>query len=265
MTAAPSHAADALPRLKALETYVRDIAVSQAFWAEHFGLAPSSTDPHAFQHGDIIWRLLDGAEPCGTRGPHFALPAFEIVDFGQARGYLLAHDIPIVFEEMLPGLNLLIFLDPDATPIQLIQLTDPRVWDIADRRELRTRRRRDDLASEMVGLGPLGELTIYSHDISASGRFYRQLIGLPPGLSFFGHIHLLAENLPVVLRHTNWRCKHPGRHHATSPIFAVPDLSLLAQTLAAAGYSPDFTSPDRLTVIDPAGLRLHFEQMASGK
>ncbi len=254
---------DALPRLKALETYVRALPISQAFWSEHFSLTPGPSSAESYNliasdGGAVIWRLLPGASPCGTHGPHGALPAFQVTDFGQARGYLLAHDIPIVFEEILPGMSLLIFLDPDGAPIELSQTTDPTAWDIADRRTLRMKRRRDATPSRPLRLGPVEEITIYTHDITRSVQFYRDLVGLPVGLSFFGHIHLVADNVPVVLRGVNWRCKTPGAAHATELVFVAPNLPGLAQRLEAAGYPLQITA-NRLSVWDPAGWRVHFE------
>ena len=216
---------NSLPRLHALETYVRDIATTQVFLKTFFGLEPESQQADTYIFGDVSWRLLPDARPCGTHGPHGVLPAFSIDDFGAARAYLRKRGIPIVFEEMLPGLNLLIFLDPDDTPIELVQATDPREWDIRQRRALTAKRRQDQAPAGPLRLGGLSELAIYTHDITASGRFYRDVVGLPAGLSFFGHIHLVAENLPVVLRGTNWRCKAPHSPHATEPVFSVPDHS----------------------------------------
>ena len=94
----PDAAPSKLPRLIALETYVCDLSITQTFWRQHFGLQPRSDCPTCYQVGDIEWRLHVGAEPCGTRGPHGALPVFEIPAFGTARGYLLASHIPVVFE-----------------------------------------------------------------------------------------------------------------------------------------------------------------------
>ena len=246
-------------RLRALETYVRSVASAQAFWAEHFNLAHDLFRPGIYQVDDVVWRLLPGAMPCGTRGPHGSLPAFAVDDFGQARGYLQAHDIPIVFEEILPGMSLLICLDPDATPIELAQATPAGEWDIADRRLLRMRQRQDEAPAGSLALGPLTELTLYTHDITASVRFYRDVLGLPVGLSFFGHVHLVLENVPLVLRGTNWRCKHPEDTHATEPVFGVDDLHALTVGLREAGYPPYGASDHRITVLDPAGWRLHFE------
>ncbi|HEY53134.1 MAG TPA: hypothetical protein G4N94_06720 [Caldilineae bacterium] len=245
-----------LPKLCALETYVRDVAKAQTFLATHFGLEFQT--PGVFVVDDIAWRLLPGAQPCGTHGPHGVLPAFAIDDFGAARGYFRERDIPIVFEEMLPGLNLLIFLDPDDTPIELVQTTDPREWDIRQRRALKTKHRQDEAPAGPLRLGALSELTIYTHDITASGRFYRDVVGLPAGLSFFGHIHLVAENLPVVLRGTNWQCKAPHSLHGSEPVFSVPDLRSFCDHLVSAGHSPDSVSSHRATFTDPVGLRLHF-------
>lgn len=249
-----------LPRLKALETYVSDIPSTARFWARHFGLEPATASPGLYRCGDIEWRMLPGAQPCGTRGPHGALPGFGIDDFGAARGYLRDQDIPIVFEEMLPGLSLLIFLDPDGSPIELMQTTDPGAWDIRDRRELRTRRRQDMAPAGPLRLGPLQELSIYTHDVSASGRFYRDVLGFPAGLSFFGHIHLVAGNVPLVLRATNWRCVAPEQRHATEPVFTVRDIDALAGRVASAGYQASYASANRLDITDPVGLRLHIER-----
>jgi catechol 2,3-dioxygenase-like lactoylglutathione lyase family enzyme len=258
--------AAALPLLQALQTYVRSLATAQGFWAEHFGLRPSAataayTAPAA-GGGEVSWSLLPGGAPCGTRGPHGALPSFQVADFGQARGYLLAHEIPIVFEEILPGMSLLIFLDPDANPIELAQPTDPAAWDIAERRLLRTKGRRDRAPAAPLGLGPLDEVTVYTHDITNSVRFYRDLVGLPVGLSYFGHVHLVLENAPLVLRGVNWRCKTPGALHSTELVIAIPPagggIEALAARFFAAGYPPHSGEDGRLVVVDPAGWRVHF-------
>ena len=246
-------------RLHALETYVHDVKRSQAFWATHFGLEASSTSPVTYQIGAIVWRLLPGAHPCGTHGPHGVLPVFQIDDFGQARGYLFHQNIPVVFDGMSPGQSLLVFLDPDGTPVELAQITDPSVWDIQDRLLLRTRRRQDQASDASIRLGPVSELIIYTYDVTASVRFYRDLLQLPVGAAFFGHVHLLTANLPIVLRTSHWRCKGPGQPHATSPVFAVSDLPALAQRLADAGYVGRWTKAGRLSVTDPVGVRLHFE------
>lgn len=258
-------APDTLPRVVALETYVRSVLASEAFWREHFGLeadgplSATFTVRSAYEpEGEpIAWRLLPGAQPCGTRGPHGLLPSFRIDDFGRARGYLLARKVPIVFEEILPGLKLLVFLDPDGTPVQLAQPTDPSTWDIAERRLLRMRRRVDPAPPGPLQPGPLDEITIYTPDITASVRFYRDLIGLPVGLSFFGHVHLVMANAPLVLRGNNWRCKTPGAFHATEMVLAVPALDALRERLERAGY-PTTRVWNRVTVVDPAGWRLHF-------
>lgn len=258
------HASDPLPRVVALETYVRSVLVSQAFWREHFRLEADGLLSATFtvrsayepEGKPIAWRLLPGAQPCSTRGPHGLLPSFRVEDFGQARGYLLAHKIPIVFEEILPGLKLLVFLDPDGTPVQLAQPTDPHIWDVAERRLLRMHRRVDATTPEPLRLGPLDEITMYTPNITDSVRFYRDLIGLPVGLSFFGHIHLVMANVPLVLRGNNRRCKTPAALHATEMVLAVPDLESLRERLHRAGY-PTTRSWERVTVLDPAGWRLH--------
>ncbi len=259
-----------LPRLQAIHTYVRSLATAPDFWAEHFGLRPT-TEPAAYSvpaagGGQVTWALLPGGAPCGTRGPHGALPSFQVADFGQARGFLLAHEIPIVFEEILPGMSLLIFLDPDANPVELAQPTDPAAWDIAERRLLRTKARRDLAPAAPLALGPLEEVTVYTHDITNSVRFYRDLVGLPVGLAYFGHVHLVLENAPLVVRGVNWRCKTPGALHSTELVIGIPPggggVEALAARLVAAGYppgySPLFGEDGRLTVVDPAGWRVHF-------
>jgi len=190
-----------LPRLVGLKTHVSDLAKSHDFWRWHFGLLPDGPkDALRYRLGDVVWEQLQDGQFCGTRGPHGVMPVFGIDDFGRARGYLMSHDIPVVFEEMLPGLNLLVFLDPDSNPFELAQETDPDEWRISQRKALRTKRRQDGPQAEPVALHGVTELTIYSHDITASVKFYRDVIGLPVGLAYFAHVHLAAENVPVVLR-----------------------------------------------------------------
>ena len=247
-----------LPRLIGLRTYVGDVRAARAFWQQHFRLAFAvRAGIGTVQLGDILWELRPGGRFCGTRGPHGALPVFAIDDFSRARGYLLAHDIPIVFEEMIPGLNLLIFLDPDSNPFELAQETDPDAWDIAQRKALRTKRRHDAPQEDPVSLQGLTELTIYTHDITASVHFYRDVVKLPVGLSYFGHVHLAAENLPVVLRTTRWQCKAPDQPHGSEPIFGVGDLNALIARLKAAGFEPRDEDAG-VVVRDPAGVKVHF-------
>ena len=247
-----------LPRLIGLRTYVRDVQVARAFWQRHFRRQFKLQEGVGWSRiGDVVWELRPGGQFCGTRGPHGALPVFAIDDFGHARGYLLAHDIPIVFEEMIPGLNLLVFLDPDSNPFELAQETDPGAWDISQRKALRTKQRQDAPQEQPVPLQGVTELTIYTHDITASVHFYRDLVGLPVGLSYFAHVHLVAENVPVVLRTTRWVCKAPENLHGTEPIWQVDDIRALASRLQGAGY--ELRSEEAgVSVRDPAGVKLHF-------
>ncbi len=247
-----------LPRLAGLKTYVSDLDAARAFWRAHFDLTPLATgDTLRYALGDVAWEMLPGGRFCGTRGPHGAMPVFSIDDFGRARGYLIAHDIPIVFEEMMPGMSLMVFLDPDNNPFELAQETDPGAWDISQRKALRTKRRRDAPQAQPIRLLGFSELTIYAHDITASVNFYRDVIGLPVGLSYFAHVHLVAENAPVVLRTTRWRCKAPHQPHGTEPVFAVPDLDALTKRLRVTGVT--WVRRDSgLTARDPAGIQVHF-------
>ncbi len=247
-----------LPRLIGLRTYVRDVDAARAFWRRHFRMDFATRDGIGWSHvGDVAWELWPGGRFCGTRGPHHALPVFAIDDFSRARGYLLAHDIPIVFEEMIPGLNLVVFLDPDSNPFELAQETAPDAWDIAQRKALRTKRRQDAPQDDPIALQGLAELTIYTHDITASVHFYRDLVGLPVGLSYFAHVHLAAENVPVVLRTTRWRCKSPHQLHGSEPIFGGMNLEALVERLLAEGVSPE-PEEDGVVARDPAGVRVHF-------
>jgi len=253
----------ALPRLAGLKTYVGDVNAAHCFWAQHFHLQPVMQGGYLrYELGDVFWEQWPGGRFCGTRGPHGALPVFGIDDFGQARGYLLAHGIPVVFEELIPGLNLLIFLDPDSNPFELAQETEPSEWDIAHRKALRTKRRKDAPQKRQVTLRSVIELTLYTHDITASVNFYRDVVGLPVGLSYFAHVHLAAENVAVVLRTTRWQCKAPEQPHGTRPVFAVSDLNALEGRLRNAGFRPE-VEKFGLMVQDPAGIHVHFLE-ASG-
>ncbi|RME83890.1 MAG: hypothetical protein D6775_06950 [Caldilineae bacterium] len=253
-------ASENVPVLLAVQTYVRDIEQARAFWREHCGLVSDEEVP-VYRMGDVEWRLLAGAQPCGTARPHGVLPAFLIDDFGAARGYLQARGIPLVFEEMIPGLNVLVLLDSDGTPIALHQPTDPSTWKLSERKLLRTRRRQDTDPGRPITLHGFAELTVYVGDITAGTRFYREIVGLPLGYSVFGHVHLLAANTAVVLRQVNWRCRGLGRPHATEAVFGVSDLDGLARRLQQGGYPIQRTGPDRLTSSDPDGWPVHFRQL----
>jgi len=247
-----------LPRLVGLRTYVSDLKTARDFWLQHFGLpAIGDVATLRYQLDEVVWEHLPGGKFCGTHGPHGALPVFAIDDFSHARGYLLAHDIPIVFEEMIPGLNLIVFLDPDSNPFELAQETDPDAWDIAQRKALRTKRRRDAVQDDPITLRRLFELTIYTHDITASVSFYRDIVGLPVGLSYFAHVHLAAENVTVVLRTTRWQCKARQQLHGTDPVFAVEDLSDLKRRLQRGGFEAE-EEHSGLVVRDPMGIPIHF-------
>jgi len=249
-----------LPRLVGLKTYVSDLATSRDFWRRHFGLLPAdSQNTLQYELGDVVWEHLPGGKFCGTRGPHGVMPVFGIDDFGRARGYLMSHDIPVVFEEMLPGVNLLVFLDPDSNPFELAQETDPDVWRISQRKALRTKRRQDAPQAEPVILRGVTELTVYPHNITASVKFYRDVVGLPVGLAYFAHVHLAAENVPVVLRTTRWQCKAPGQPHGSEPIFSVDDLGALTGRLQKAGFQPAERGSG-VSVRDPVGILVHFRQ-----
>ncbi len=243
-----------LPRLVGLRTYVNDLEIVREFWQRHFSLEFQERDGVLRARlGDVVWDMVPGGRFCGVRGPHGALPALAIDDFGHARGHLMATRIPIVFEEMVPGLNLLIFLDPAHNPFELAQETDPDQWDISQRKALRTRRRQDAARPDPIPLHGVAELTIYTHEITASVHFYRDLLGLPVGLSYFAHVHLAAENVAVVLRTTRWRCKAPEQRHGTLPIFALTDLAATLERLRDAGFSPQRKGED-WEVRDPAGV-----------
>lgn len=247
-------ALSSLPRLVGLRTYVDDLEVVHAFWRRHFLLDfQEKGDVLQARLGDVVWEQIAGGRFCGVRGPHGALPALAIDDFGHARGHLIAAGIPIVFEEMVPGLNLLIFLDPAHNPFELAQETDPDQWDIRQRKALRTRRRQDAARPDPIPLHGVAELTIYTHEVTASVHFYRDLLGLPVGLSYFAHVHLAAENVAVVLRTTRWRCKAPAQRHGTLPIFALPDLPSVLKRLRDAGFPPQ-RAQQGWEVRDPAGV-----------
>ncbi len=248
-----------LPRLVGLKTYVSDLAVSQDFWLRHFGLlAVRQKNALQYKMGDVVWEHLPGGKFCGTRGPHGVMPVFGIDDFGRARGYLMSHDIPIVFEEMLPGMSLLVFLDKDSNPFELAQETDPGAWRISQRKALRTKRRQDAPQAKPVTLRGVTELIIYSHDITASVKFYRDVIGLPVGLAYFAHVHLVAENVPVALRTTRWQCKARQQLHGVEPVFSVRNLAALAEKFQRAGLASQRLPSGVLKVRDPIGIPLQF-------
>jgi predicted enzyme related to lactoylglutathione lyase len=70
-------------------------------------------------------------------------------------------------------------------------------------------------------------------------------------------VHLVAENMPVVLRTTRWRCKAPEQPHGTEPVFAVDNIDALAGRLQRAGAAVAARASG-LTARDPAGVPVHF-------
>lgn len=254
-----------LPRLVGLRTYVGDLSATRTFWQKYFGLTPvRSTQGLRYELDGVGWEQLPGGRFCGTKGPHGVLPIFAVPDFGRARGALQAWSIPIVFEEILPGMSLLIFLDPDQNPFGLAQTTDPGAWRISQRKALRTKRRRDAASDQPIALKGVSEITIYTDNISASVSFYRDIVGLPLGLAYFAHVHLAADNVPVVLRTTRWQCKARHQPHGSEPIFAVADLEALAQRLSRAGFEATRASSCSLTTSDPSGIPIHFASQRNG-
>ena len=142
---------------------------------------------------------------CTVRGPHGIVPALEVDDIAQAKAHLRRLERPIVMEEVVPGLARLTFLDPWGNAVDLVQTLDASRW------------QRGARIPEVAAHGPprvrgLFEVSLYALDVPAAVRFYREEMGLATGLTYFAHIHLLFENLPLVVRPTWHRCAVTAAH-----------------------------------------------------
>ncbi len=183
--------------LKTLLLWTNDVRQASAFYRRALGIRAEGSFllmPDGFR-----WQLCAPRPECRARGPHGIVPALEVEDIVQAKAWLRKLKRPIVFEEVVPGLARFIFLDPDGNPVELVQALDVGTWERGAHIP--------DPASEPSAPPPvvgMFEVSLYARDVPAAVRFYREVLGLETGLTYFAHIHLLFDNLPLVIRPT-WR------------------------------------------------------------
>ncbi len=151
----------------------------------------------------FLWQ--ENRPSCPTRGPHGVVPALEVDDIAQAKAWLRAVERPIVFEEIIPGLARLTFLDPAGIPIDLVQVLEVQRWQRGQQIPLGT-------AQHPPVISGLFEISVYVENIRNALAFYRDVLHLETGLTYFAHYHLLFTNVPLVLRPTWHRCPQQAPH-----------------------------------------------------
>ena len=190
--------------LNALYLFVGDVQQAAAFYREVLAAQVQGDDllwPDGFR-----WHLCSPRPICRARGPHGVVPVLEVDDLVQAKAWIRSHARPIVFEEVVPGLARLIFLDPDGNPVELVQSLAVDEWQRGARLP---EFEGTPIPPRVVGMF---EVSVYARDVPASVRFYRDVLGLETGLAYFAHIHLLFDNLPLVIRPTWRQCDQPAPH-----------------------------------------------------
>lgn len=159
----------------------------------------------------IVLSFAEPRPPCKARGPHGVVPALEVADIAVAKGWLQQLGRPIVFEEVVPGLARLTFLDPDGNPVDLVMPFETQEWE-------RGRSISAVEASAPPHVRGLFEVSVYVRDLRAAVAFYRDTLGLETGLTYFAHLHLLFENAALVLRPTWVNC---GQEQPHTPALVV--------------------------------------------
>ncbi len=187
----------------ALVLYVNDEARARAFWGHEMGLPQVAPGVRLPDH--LTLAFCAGRGRCTARGPHGLVPALEVDDIARARAYVRARGRPIVFEEVVPGLARFTFLDPEGNAVDMVQTLEVTKWQRGDRIP-------DVPADHPPRVLGLFEVSLYALDVARAVRFYREQVGLPTGLAYFAHIHLLFQNLPLVIRPTWHRCESRDPH-----------------------------------------------------
>ncbi len=191
------------PRVVGILLWVGDESRAAEFYREALGVVPEGSRL-PLPDGTSLY-MCPGRVACGVRGPHGLVPALEVDDIVAAKARVRRLGRPIPFEEVVPGLARLTFLDPDGNPLDLVQPLEVTRWE-------RGARIPDEGAKPQFQVKGLYELSVYARDVGAVRRFYRDRLGLETGLAYFAHVHLLFENLPLVVRPTWHACGMRERH-----------------------------------------------------
>lgn len=215
--------------VQAVILWVEESKAAATFYTKALGL-PVENNRVRLPDG-VILILCPGRVSCNTRGPHGLVPALEVDDIAAAKAHLRGLQRPIVFEEVVPGLARLTFLDPDGNALDLVQPLDVEAWERGAR-----------IPEKDAGSGPprvrgLFELSLYARDVPAMIHFYRDQLALETGLAYFAHIHLLFDNVPLVIRPTWHRCNVQTRH--TPALLARPTDGHASQAGASPALCPE--------------------------
>ncbi len=202
--------------LTSLLWWVNDTEQISAFYQEALGIG---SDEGALLLPDgFRWHLCTPRPPCRARGPHGIVPVLEVKDIAQAKAWIKRLKRPVVFEEIVPGLARFIFLDSDGHPVELVQPLNVETWERGAR--IPEPPSPPSAPPHVVGMF---EVSLYTRDVSASVRFYRDVLGLETGVAYFAHIHLLFDNLPLVIRPTWRRCDQSRPHTPALVVACSPD------------------------------------------
>ncbi len=116
----------------------------------------------------------------------------------------------------------------------------------------------------MLAVDSLAEVVVFVHDMAAGVRFYRDVLGMPLGLNYFGHAHLDGGNMPLVLRYTWHRCPQNGPFGGQL-VLRTDDYEGVTQRLTAANVNWQEKSLGLLVCRDPSGNRLLIRRKDRGK
>ncbi len=199
------------PRVAGVLLWVKEGDRAAEFYGQALGITPD--DARLPLPDGTFLLLCPGRVPCNARGPHGLVPALEVDDIAAAKARLQRLGRPIPFEEVVPGLARLTFLDPDYNPIDFVQPLDAARWE----RGARISSRDEETDFQVKGLF---ELSVYARDVATVRRFYQERLGLETGLAYFAHIHLLFENVPLVIRPTWHTCNTRERHTPAILVFS---------------------------------------------
>jgi catechol 2,3-dioxygenase-like lactoylglutathione lyase family enzyme len=114
-------------RIDTVLIFVTDMDRSLAWYRDVLELPVQSRhgDFAVLGTGGVPLALHGGAEPCQVGTNHGALVSFQVADYAAAKATLEARGCHFIFENEAGGTVFGTFLDPDGTPIQIVQRRPP--------------------------------------------------------------------------------------------------------------------------------------------
>lgn len=190
-------------RVEALRLWVEDLDRATGFYTTMLGIEPEGKGVRL--PDGMLWELCAGRKSCAARGPHGIVPALHVEDIAEAKAWVRRQGYPLLFEEVVPGLARITTMDTEGNPIDLVQELDASEW----HRGMRIPEGKGAHPPRVYGLF---ELSLYARDTGRALHFFRDILGLEPGLAYFAHVHLLFENVPLVIRPTWRQCDVTEQH-----------------------------------------------------